>query len=98
MTATAAPIRSTTGRRGETQRADQDARRRRTVYARVSLDRTGEGERRQRGRRKLPVELIDPSAAGRWNLAREYVDESITGTGKKAPPGVLRYARRGAAR
>jgi site-specific DNA recombinase len=79
MTATAADTpttRNTAGSKAKRSRAQQDSRRA-AIYARVSLDQTGEGTSVTQ-QEKASRELIDRRG---WELAEVYVDDSITGTG-----------------
>jgi site-specific DNA recombinase len=71
-----------TARTNTTRRSEQQDSRRAAVYARVSLDQTGEANSVSQ-QEKASRELIDRRG---WTLAGVYVDNSITGTGKKHRP------------
>ncbi len=69
-------------------------RRRAAIYARVSLDQTGEGNSVSQ-QEEASRDLIERRG---WELAGVYVDNSITGTGKKHRPRfyeMLEAVRRG---
>jgi site-specific DNA recombinase len=93
MTATATPSRHTAARGSETTGAQHDSRRA-AVYARVSLDQTGEGASVSQ-QEESARDLIQRRG---WTLAGVYVDNSITGTGKKHRPrfyAMLEAVKRG---
>jgi site-specific DNA recombinase len=73
--------RNTAASKVKRSRAQQDSRRA-AIYARVSLDQTGEGTSVSQ-QEESARELI---ARRGWELAEVYVDNSISGTGKKHRP------------
>ena len=75
------PARNGATRTSQRSLPQQDSRRA-AIYARVSLDQTGEGNSVSQ-QEEAARELIERRG---WELAGVYVDNSITGTGKKHRP------------